>query len=211
MLVNYLKPTQVCQGNANGNQASALSTPELGGMSLVPASIGQTTFVQLTNTSSTSVTRANVVPGSDGALHSTITCFNCNVNGHYANACSSVASLVQHTYTFAQPNELVENQHMGIPKDGILLDSQSRILVVFNNPRMISNIRSSPQEVCVQTNGGKQTSIQIGDITNLVTVWYNPESILSVSDVCKVCKVTTEIAIDPSMSIHDEMFPSLWC
>jgi hypothetical protein len=62
MLVNYLAPTRVRQGNANGNQASAPSTPELGGVSQVPASIGQHTFVQLTNTSSTFVSSANDWP-----------------------------------------------------------------------------------------------------------------------------------------------------
>jgi hypothetical protein len=57
----------------------------------------------------------------------------------------------------------------------------------------------------MQNNGGKQTSTQIGDITNLDLVWYNPESIaniLSLLDVRKVCIVTMDTARDHFMSIH---------
>jgi hypothetical protein len=70
---------------------------------------------------------------------------------------------------------------------------------------MISNIRTSPQPICVRTNGGHQISTLIGDITNLGIVWYNPQSIaniLSVSEVRKVCCVTMDTQTEPSICIH---------
>jgi hypothetical protein len=45
---------------------------------------------------------------------------------------------------------------------------------------MISNIRPSEEPVHAYTNGGTQTSTQIGDLTNLGTVWYNPDSIANI-------------------------------
>jgi hypothetical protein len=170
----------------SNNQTGGQSTPESSDVPPVPASIGQHTFAQPRNSSSSDASTPNVVPGSDGTVHSTITCFNCIANGHYANSCPSAVSLVQHTYTLAQSD--MDSARTDIPKSWILLDSQSSISV-FNNPQMLSNIRASPQEICVLTNGGKQTSNQVGDITNLGTIWYNPDSIaniLSLSDVRKV-------------------------
>jgi hypothetical protein len=72
---------------------------------------------------------------------------------------------------------------------------------------MISNIRDSPQKVFVHTNGGEQTSTNIGDIKNLGSVWYNLASIaniLSLSDVRRVCRVTMDTNLESSMCIHKE-------
>jgi hypothetical protein len=185
MLVNYLGPNQTRQLQPGGNQVSSTNSSDTGEVTHVPASVGPHTFAQPRNSPSTGLPTASVVPGSDGASHNTITCFNCNANRHYATACPSAVSLVQHTCLLAQTNPMADDRHTGIPNHWILLDSQSSISV-FNNKSMISNIRNSPQEVCVIINGGEQTSTQIGDITNLGTVWYNPKSIaniLSLSDV----------------------------
>jgi hypothetical protein len=76
---------------------------------------------------------------------------------------------------------------------------------LFNNSNMISNIRPSPQPICVRTNGGHQISTHIGDLTNIGVVWYNPDSIaniLSLSEVRRVCRVTMDTKKEPSITIH---------
>jgi hypothetical protein len=82
---------------------------------------------------------------------------------------------------------LEESRHEVIPRNWLLLNSQSTISV-FNNPKMVTNIRPSPQAVYARTNGGYLTSTQIADFPNLGTVWYNEQSIahfLSLSEVRK--------------------------
>jgi hypothetical protein len=86
----------------------------------------------------------------------------------------------------------------------ILLDSQSTISV-FNNPAMVQNIRDSGCTLRAITNGGYQDSSQIGDFPNLGEVWFNPFSIaniLSLADVCKVCRVTMDSYKTPSINVH---------
>jgi Zinc knuckle len=169
----------------------------------VPSDIGPHTFAQAASPARNTTT-GSIVPGSDGTTVGNITCFSCNANGHYATNCPSAISLVQYAYVLTQSADGPEYACKSISKDWILLDSQSSISV-FNNALMLTNIRESPQPVIVKTNGGCQTSSQIGDFRNLGWVWYNPGSIaniLSLSHVSRVCRVTFDSAIEPTMVIH---------
>jgi hypothetical protein len=88
-------------------------------------------------------------------------------------------------------------------KHWILLDSQSNISV-FNDPSMISNICTSTEVLYARINGGKQCSTQVGDFKNLVTAWY-PQyiaNILSLAGIGKVCRVTMDTKVEPSMIVH---------
>jgi hypothetical protein len=195
MIANYLGPGQGRQ-STGGNHSQQHNNDliiELNNPPAVPVSIGPHTFTQATGISNNGAPKLSMVPGSDGVTHGNVTCYSCNANGHYASVCPSAISLVQHAYTLAQTS-LDKHRYTGISRDWILLDSQSSISI-FNNPTMITNIRTSPQPICVRTNGGAQTSNQIGNVKNLGDVWFNTDSIaniLSLADVRKVCRVTMD-------------------
>jgi hypothetical protein len=97
-----------------------------------------------------------------------------------------------------------DQRYHGIRRNWVLLNSQSTISV-FNNPKMVKNIRQSPQAVCSRTNGGQQTSTQIADFRNLGAVWYNAASIANIlylSEVRKVCRVTMDTSVEAAILIH---------
>jgi Zinc knuckle len=197
MLVNYHAPTQ--NRPYQGNQ-SVHPTAPTSSVTIPPTDAH--TFAQ---TARTTTTTTNSKAGSDGVLHSGITCFNCNSTGHYATQCPGALSLVQHCYMLTQlTTHDNEERYEGIPRNWVLLDSQSTISI-FNNAKMVTNIRLSPQAVCARTNGGQQTSTHIADFRNLGVVWYNDQSIaniLSLSEVRKVCRVTMDTSVEAAMIIH---------
>jgi len=95
-----------------------------------------------------------------------------------------------------------KNSH--INKEWILLDTQSTVSV-FNNKQYLKNIRESKETPRAITNGGYQDSHQAGEFPNLGTVWYNPNSIaniLSMKEVRRVCRVTRDTSIEPTLSVH---------
>jgi hypothetical protein len=146
MIVNSLGPNQARTSGNGGGQSQVSSPPPTDSIDVPPgpSKMSSHTFAQTTrNTPSSSPSAGNSVPGSEGVTHSTVTCFNYNANGHYANSCPSDVSLLQHIYALTQANA-ANGQLLGIPTSWILLDIQSSISV-FNNPRMISNIRQSLQ------------------------------------------------------------------
>jgi hypothetical protein len=208
MLVNYKplfppknkdpdRPTQ----NVNRNNNSNDSVSEMTG----------TTFLTAANISNT-----NTVPGTDGILHPDITCFACQLQGHYSPACPT-ATGIQHLqinetipdmsnnapeyhFTFTQK----QAKPASIPNTWILLDSQSTVSV-FNNSQFLHNIRASTHSLKVSTNGGTQVSTQIGDIMNFGTVWYNPSSlanILSLAEVRRKCRCVMDTAVEAAIHVH---------
>jgi hypothetical protein len=147
--------------------------------------------------------QATVIPGTNGITHADIECYQCHSMGHYACNCPDASelnvTLLQHGYTMAQAS-----RYAGLPKSWILLDTQSTISV-FNNPNMLSNIQPSEHKLRVQTNGGYQDSRMKGVFKNLGPVWFNHSSIaniLSLADVRKVCRVTMDTAVEPTIHVH---------
>ena len=206
MLVNYKPPFPTRSKEQHGRTPNtAEKTPE------APPDSGTT----LAN-----VGALTEEPGSNGVLHRGITCFKCNHKGHYSDLCpSNIIAGAQHLqmnvkdpeppditdahdyeFSFAQPLA----RHEPIPNTWILLDSQSTVCV-FNNKRLLSNIRQSPRPLEVSTNGGPQVSTLIGDIKNFGTVWYNPQSlanILSLAEVRLRCRCVMDTAIEPAIHVH---------
>jgi hypothetical protein len=124
---------------------------------------------------------ATPVPGTDGVLHANITCFQCNIKGHFASVCPSAdvtgVGLLQigddtndswnpdddcvYAVMFTQVND----RYDVIPPYWILLDSQSTVCV-FRTARFLRNIRASNKRLHLITNGGSQTSNMVGDLSN---------------------------------------------
>jgi hypothetical protein len=189
LLVNYKTPT-----NARGQDKPRRNTPQ------PSPEASALTFAQRTAGTAT-------VAGTDGVVHDRITCFTCQGTGHHASNCPSdgtvhaqpATTLLQYAYMLTQTKHAT-----GIDPDWILLDSQSTISV-FRNPIMLTNIRKSGRILRAITNGGYQDSDMVGDFPNLGEVWYNSNSIaniLSLADVRKVCRVTMDSLVDPSMHVH---------
>jgi hypothetical protein len=54
-------------------------------------------------------------------------------------------------------------------------------VLIFCNSNLLTDIHDAPEPLILETNGGgHQVSNQMGTITNLGTVWYNPESIANI-------------------------------
>ena len=187
MLVTYRSPSNHRPRGTQTHQTGATAPP---------ADASAMTFAQ-----------QGSVGGIDGVVYDGITCYNCQGMGHYSSQCpqgttprskSTGTTLTQYGVMMAQSNT------GGIDPNWILLDSQSTISV-FNNCEMLSNIRSSPHVLRAFTNGGFQDSNMIGEFRNLGDVWYNRASIaniLALSDVRKVCRVTTDTSSEAAMVVH---------
>ena len=69
----------------------------------------------------------------------------------------------------------------------------------------LTNIQESKETLRAITNGGYQDSHMVGEFPNLGTVWYNQHSIaniLSMQEVRRVCRVTMDTSIEPTLSVH---------
>ena len=163
---------------------------------------------------------AERIPGIDGITHEGITCFSCRQSGHYASACPTVnpaeskkpvtgvqlmqldSPVVQTHHsdvTFLQSND----RYNMIPSSWILLDSQSTVSV-FNNRRLLKNVRPTKDILKVYTNGGTQLSNQEGDNDVFGKVWYNQESlanILSLALVRRTCRVTYDSSVECAFNV----------
>jgi hypothetical protein len=70
---------------------------------------------------------------------------------------------------------------------------------------MLTNIRNSGRVLRAITNGGHQDSVLVGEFPNLGEVWFNGASIaniLSLAEVCKVCRVTMDTSTEPAIVVH---------
>jgi len=97
-----------------------------------------------------------------------------------------------------------KRNYSSINNEWILLDTQSTVSV-FNNMQYLTNIRESKETLRAITNGGYQDSHMVGEFPNLGTMWYNQHSIaniLSMQEVRRVCRVTMDTSIKPTLSVH---------
>ena len=97
-----------------------------------------------------------------------------------------------------------KRKYSSINNEWILLDTQSTVSV-FNNMQYLTNIRESKETLHAITNGGYQDSHMVGEFPNLGTVWYNQHSIaniLSIKEVRRVCRVTMDSSIEPTLCVH---------
>ena len=86
----------------------------------------------------------------------------------------------------------------------ILIDTGSTFSV-FNNPKMLLNIRSSKRTLKAYTNGGRQDSNLIGDLPGFFPVWYNPKSMINIlawSDVCDKYRITADTEVGKYITVH---------
>ena len=149
--------------------------------------------------------KKDLIAGTDGRLFEKTKCYNCQAYGHYAGNCHEpnnkgttlVCNGVLMTQTDKQNSSYINNEW-------ILLDTQSTVSV-FNNIQYLTNIRKSKETLRAITNGGYQDSDMIGEFPNLGTVWYNRHSIaniLSMHEVRRVCRVTMDTSIEPTLCVH---------
>ena len=73
----------------------------------------------------------------------------------------------------------------GIPKNWILLDSQSTV-DVFSNASLLMNIWNAKTILTLHCNAGKAIVTQKGDLKGYVTVWYYPNGIANILSLHKV-------------------------
>ena len=90
------------------------------------------------------------------------------------------------------------------PSMDILLDTGSTCSV-FNNEKMLINIRRAKRRLVAKTNGGPHVSDLEGELPGFFTVWFNPKSminILSFADVRKRFRITIDTEEESCFLVH---------
>jgi hypothetical protein len=98
-------------------------------------------------------------------------------------------------YSFAQSNSL---------RDCILLDSDSTD-TIFCNKEYVTNIRDSPTDMVMNTNGGPMVTKQLCDVPFLGTVWFNENSltnIISLALMAEKHRVTYDSSAEKAFLVH---------
>ena len=91
-----------------------------------------------------------------------------------------------------------------IPKEWILLDSQSTVSI-FSNCQLLRNIHKSDGWIHIHCNAGITRTNLVGDLSGYGTVWYHPDgiaNILSLAEVCKLFHVTYDSSQQNEFVVH---------
>lgn len=110
----------------------------------------------------------------------------------------SESSSIEFAYGFTQRD--IDKQD----KLSILLDTGSNCSV-FNNPKLLQNIRRSDSALRAFTNGGFQDSFDAGHFPGFFDMWFNPHNmvnILSFAEVCARYRVTLDTATRNAFHVH---------
>ena len=89
-------------------------------------------------------------------------------------------------------------------KNAVLLDTGSTFSV-FNNRKMLVDVRKSTRKLQAYSNGGYQDSEWKGTVPGLIDVWYNPDSMLNIlawSDIRKKFRITADTAKGAHICVH---------
>ena len=155
----------------------------------------------------------NFVPGIDGTIIRSVTCWGCNQPGHVLNNCPSAATNPtgrggrtgrQHVtveYAFTQAG--------GISKSKLLLDTASTCNCT-NNLDLVSNVRicEAGEDITVLGTGGSQYFNEIADLDLFpIPMHYNPDamaniiSFKSLADVPGV-RITIDTLEERAICVH---------
>ena len=74
-----------------------------------------------------------------------------------------------------------------IPKEWILLDSQSTVSI-FSNRRLLRNIRKANGWMHIHCNAGITRTNLVGDLRGYGTIWYHPDGIANILSLAEVRK-----------------------
>ena len=159
--------------------------------------------------------------GTDGKVHQ-VTCYNCNKFGHYAGNCpeKKKANTEEETHhaeeVMLQSDEESDGEsvilsfcnHLSEVKKysntDILLDTGSTVSV-FNNRKMLTDIKTTPNTMRALTNGGFQDSNMRGILPGFFPVWFNSESrlnILAWKDVREKFCITADTGAANEIVVH---------
>jgi len=97
-------------------------------------------------------------------------------------------------------NDFTEND-----MNTILLDDTGSNISVFNNRKLLTNVRASRFTQSVFANGGHQYSEYVGHLEGFFDVWYNPESrvnILSFADVARKFRITMDTESESAIYVR---------
>ena len=135
------------------------------------------------------------VAGNDGKIHEGVTCYSCNLFGHYSDQCPTNGGRggsqnMQIGFCLAQKgsSDSMEDVDLG----GLLLDTGSTFSGVRNSNRLVSNLRSCTDDevLTANSNGGTVVYNKIGDLNFLpLKVYVNDNSlvdVLSMKDMLQI-------------------------